>query len=75
MLLLQESNDRIEHEASQLEKSDERITEFKAQDIHLENEAVMNTSQISFNEERRQSMDETRQRLQADKGAAIERCV
>ncbi len=71
---LEELNNRIDNEALQLEEIDERINEFRAQDIHLENEAAMNTSQISFNEERRQGMDETCQRLQADKAAALLRC-
>ena len=71
---LEELNNRIENETLQLEEIEERINEFKAQDIHLENEAAMNTRQISFNEERRQNMDETCRRLQADKAAAVGRC-
>jgi len=71
---LEELNNRIEHEAAQLEEIDERINEYKAQDIHLENEVAMNTRQISFNEERQQNMDETCQRLQEDKAAALNRC-
>jgi len=71
---LEELNSRIGAEALQLEEIDERINEFKAQDIHLENEAAMNARQISFNEERRQNLDETCQRLQADKAAALLRC-
>lgn len=71
---LEELNARIGHETLQLEKIEERINGFKAQDIHLENEAAMNTRQISFNEERRRNMDETRGRLQADKAAALARC-
>lgn len=71
---LEELNNRINHEGVQLEEIDERINEFKAQDIHLENEAAMNTRQICFNEERQQGMDEARQRLQADKAAALGRC-
>ena len=67
---LEELNNRIENETLQLEEIEERINEFKAQDIHLENEVAMNTRQISFNEERLQNMDETCQRLQADKAAA-----
>jgi chromosome segregation protein len=72
---LEELNSRIDHEASQIEEIEGRINEFKAQDIHLENEAAMNTRQTSFNEERRQNMDETCQRLQADKAAAMGRCA
>ena len=71
---LEELNNRIENETLQLDEIEERINEFKAQDIHLENDIAMNTRQISFNEERRQSMDETCQRLQADKAAAMARC-
>ncbi len=71
---LEELNNRIDNETLQLEEIEERINEFKAQDIHLENEVAMNTRQISFNEERQQNMDETCQRLQADKAAALERC-
>ena len=71
---LEELNNRIENETLQLEEIDGRINEFKAQDIHLENEAAMNTRQISFNEERQQNMDETCRRLQADKAAAVGRC-
>jgi len=71
---LEELNNRIEHESVQLEEIDERINELKAQDIHLENEVAMNTRQISFNEERQQNMDDTCQRLLADKTAAMERC-
>jgi chromosome segregation protein len=72
---LEELNGRIDNESAQLEEIEERINEFKSQDIHLENEAAMNTRQISFNEERRQNMDETCQRLQADKAAALDRCA
>jgi len=54
---LEELNSRIDNETLQLEEIEERINEFKAQDIHLENEVTMNTRQISFNEERQQSMD------------------
>ncbi len=71
---LEELNNRIDNETLQLGEIDERINGFKAQDIHLENEVAMNTRQISFNEERRQNMDETCQRLQADKLAAMDRC-
>ncbi len=71
---LEELNSRIDNETLQLEEIEERINEFKAQDIHLENEVTMNTRQISFNEERQQSMDETCHRLQADKAAAMDRC-
>ena len=70
---LEELNNRIDHEAVQIEEIEERINGFKAKDIHLENEAAMNTRQISFNEERRQNMDETCRRLQADKAAALNR--
>jgi len=72
---LEDLNNRIENEASQLEEIDERINEYKAQDIHLDNEVAMNTRQISFNEEREQNIDETCQRLQADKTAAMSRCT
>ena len=68
---LAELNNRIDEEALQLEEIEERINEFKAQDIHLENEVAMNTRQISFNEERLQNMDETCLRLQADKAASL----
>ncbi|MBF0570689.1 MAG: AAA family ATPase [Candidatus Omnitrophica bacterium] len=71
---LEELNNRIDNETLQLEEIDERINEFKAQDIHLENEAAMNTRQISFNEERQLNMDETCQRLQEDKAVALGRC-
>ena len=71
---LEELNNRIDHEAVQIEEIEERINGFKAQEIHLENEAAMNTRQISFNEERQENMDETCQRLQADKAAAMGRC-
>ncbi len=71
---LEDLNNRIDNEALQLEEIDERINELKAQDIHLENEVAMNTRQIAFNEERLQSMDETCQRLEADKAAALGRC-
>jgi len=71
---LEALNNRIDNEAVQLEEIEERINEFKAQEIHLENEVAMNTRQISFNEERQQNMEETCQRLQADKAAAMGRC-
>ena len=71
---LGELNDRIDNEAAQIEEIEERVNEFKAQDIHLDNEAAMNTRQISFNEERRQEMEETCRRLEADKATALERC-
>ena len=71
---LEDLNNRIDNETLQVEEIEERINEFKAQDIHLENEVAMNTRQISFNEERQLSMDETCQRLQADKAAALARC-
>jgi chromosome segregation protein len=71
---LEELNSRIENETLQLEEIDERINEYKAQDIHLENEIAMNTRLISFNEERLQNIDDTSQRLQADKDAALGRC-
>jgi len=71
---LEELNNRIDHEAVQIEEIEERINEFKAQEIHLENEAAMNTRQISFNEERLQNIDENYQRLEADKAAALGRC-
>jgi len=71
---LEELNNRIDHEGLQLEEIEERINGFKAKDIHLENEAAMNKRQISFNEERRQNIDETCQRLQADKASALARC-
>jgi chromosome segregation protein len=71
---LEDLNNRIDNETLQLEEIEERINGFKAQEIHLENEAAMNASQISFNEERRQNMDEACQRLAADKAAALSRC-
>jgi chromosome segregation protein len=71
---LEELNGRIADEALQLEEIDGRISALKEQDIHLENEAAMNRSQISFNEERRQTMDESCLRLQTDKIAAMDRC-
>ncbi len=72
--LLEELNGRIEDETLRLEEIDGRINELRAQEIHVENEVAMNRSQISFNEERRLAMDETRRRLQEDKAAALERC-
>ncbi|MDE2028491.1 MAG: AAA family ATPase, partial [Candidatus Omnitrophica bacterium] len=59
---LEEFNNRIENETLQLEEMDERINAFKAQEIHLENEAAMNARQIAFNQERCLGMDETRER-------------
>ncbi|MBF0511308.1 MAG: AAA family ATPase [Candidatus Omnitrophica bacterium] len=72
---LQDLNNRIENETAGLQEMDEKINEFKAQDIHLDNEVMMHTRQISFNEERQGSMEETCQRLVADKEAAMSRCV
>jgi len=72
---LEDLNNRIDNETAQIEEIEERINEYKAQDIHLENEVAMNTRQISFNEERLDSMDQTCQRLQADKAAAVSRCA
>ncbi|MDE2222035.1 MAG: AAA family ATPase [Candidatus Omnitrophica bacterium] len=72
---LEEFNNRIENETLQLEEMDERINTFKAQEIHLENEAAMNARQIAFNQERCLGMDEARERLQSDKTAAMERCA
>jgi chromosome segregation protein len=71
---LEDLNNRIDNETLQLEEIDERINGFKAQEIHLENEVAMNTSQISFNEERLQGMNEACQRLLEDKAAALLRC-
>jgi chromosome segregation protein len=71
---LEELNNRIDNETLQLEEIDGRINEFKAQDIHLDNEAAMSTSQISFNEERRQNLDDTCKRLEEEKAAAVGRC-
>ena len=67
-------NGRIENEGLLIEEIDERINEFKARDIHLDNDMAMNTRQISFNEERQHNIEETCQRLQADKATALERC-
>lgn len=71
---LETLNGRIADESRLVDEIDERISALKEQDIHLENEAAMNRSQISFNEERGQTMDEACARLQADKVAALERC-
>ncbi len=71
---LEDLNNRIENERIQLEEIDERINEFKSQEIHLDNEVALHTRQIAFNDERRQGMEETCQRLQVDKAAAVERC-
>jgi len=71
---LGELNSRIDNETLQLDEIEERINEYKSQDIRLDNDIAMNTRQISFNEERGQSMDETCQRLHEDKLAAMERC-
>ena len=72
---LEDLNSRIENETLQLEEIDERVNEYKAQDIHLDNDMAMNTRQISFNEERQQNIDDTCQRLLADKAAAVDRCA
>ncbi len=71
---LEDLKNRIDLESSQIEEIEERINGFRSQEIHLENEAAMNARQISFNDERAQSMDETCQRLKTDKAAAMERC-
>lgn len=71
---LEDLTNRIDNETLQIDEIDERINELKSRDIYLENEAAMNTRQIGFNDERLAHMDETCQRLHADKAAAVARC-
>jgi chromosome segregation protein len=71
---LEEFNQIIEHETLLIEELDERINEFKSQQIHLENDIEVNVRQIGFNEERLQNFDTTVTRLETEKKAALERC-
>ncbi|MBI3601398.1 MAG: AAA family ATPase [Candidatus Omnitrophica bacterium] len=71
---LEEFNQRLAYETALMEELDEKINDFKAQQIRLDNDIEVNVRQIGFNEERLQNFDETLSRLETDKKAALERC-
>ena len=71
---LEEFNQLIEHETLLIEELDDQINEFKAQQIHLDNDIEASVRQIGFNEERLQNIETSVIRLELDKKVALERC-
>ncbi|MEI7998943.1 MAG: AAA family ATPase, partial [Candidatus Omnitrophota bacterium] len=71
---LEEFNRIIKHETMLIDELDEKINDFKTQQIRLDNDIEVNVRQIGFNDERLQNIDQTIIRLEADKKAALERC-
>lgn len=71
---LQEINSQLEHEMAQIEEIDEQLGVLKSRHMRIENDVDMNTRQITFNEERMNTIDQSVEQTEIDKVAAMNRC-
>jgi chromosome segregation protein len=72
---LEEMNNLVEYESNLLQELEEKISEYKSQEMRLENDIELNVRQIGFNEERIENLNGNTARLQQQKEQLQQKCV
>ncbi|MBP6342563.1 MAG: AAA family ATPase [Candidatus Omnitrophica bacterium] len=72
---IEEITNLIEYESGLLQDLEEKINEYKSQEIRMANDIELNVRQVGFNEERIESLNDNAQRLVQQKKQLEERCA
>ncbi|MBL8014351.1 MAG: AAA family ATPase, partial [Candidatus Omnitrophica bacterium] len=72
---IEEMANLIDHETGLLQDLEEKISEYKSQEVKMVNDIELNIRQVAFNEERLESLAENTTKMESQKKQLQERCV